>query len=61
MPHDIKGDILKVGDIVNLQCKVKEIHNTEEFCNATLETILPMFPGEHKTVVTINTKQVKKL
>jgi hypothetical protein len=60
MPHDLKGRVLSVGDTVILRCKVKEIHNTEEYCNATLETLQPMFPGENRTGVTVNTKQTEK-
>ena len=61
MPHDRTGNMLKVGDVVTLRCRVKEIHNTEEYCNATLETCLAMHPGDNRTVVTVNTRQTDKV
>lgn len=60
MPHDIDNKELKVGDIVNIPCKVKAIHQTEEYCNLELETSLGMFPSETKSSITLNSKQVMR-
>ena len=61
MPHDKNGQVLEVGDRVTVLCEVKTIYLTEEFCNVGLETVEPMFPGEHKSGVTLNAKQVVKV
>lgn len=60
MPHDCKGVELKVGDTVFVPCKVLSVQTGTEYCNLTVETIEPMFPGKDKTCVTLNTKQVEK-
>lgn len=60
MPHDRDGKLLQVGDLVDVPCIVKEIHATEEFCNATLEIVQPMFPGNNRTTIVVNTKQSLK-
>lgn len=60
MPHDMNGTELKVGDIVNVPCRVKEIHLTEEYCNVGLETREPMYPGDQKNHLSLNAKQVIK-
>lgn len=61
MPHDINGELLSVGDIVNIPAKVVGIHNTEDFCNLDLELMFIM-PGrsERDRYSNINTKQVEK-
>jgi len=56
--HDCKGRPLVVGDTVLVPFIIKETYATEEFCNASLETVASMFPGDHKTTLTVNTKQV---
>lgn len=61
MPHDAEGNLLQVGDIVNLPCKIKEIYMTEEYCNCSLEMVCPMYPTNRKDSVTVNTRQVKKV
>ncbi len=61
MPHDAKGNPLSPGDQVLVRCKVREILAGEEYCNATLETIESMYPGETKTLITINTRQTEKV
>jgi hypothetical protein len=58
MPHDRDGELLKVGDEVNIPCRVKEIQMTEEFCNCTLESNQPMYPGNNRSSFVVNTKQV---
>jgi hypothetical protein len=61
MPHDKNGEVLAVGDRVTVLCEVKTIYLTEEFCNVTLETVEPMFPGDNRCGVTLNAKQVVKV
>ncbi len=62
MPHDRNGRLLKVGDIVNMTFKIKDIYNTEEYCNVSLESVLSMPPTENKTTLSaVNTKQVEKV
>lgn len=58
MPHDANGKLLKVGDTVNVRCQVQDIFQTEEYCNLTLKTNLPMFPGTDLTTIVLNAKQV---
>ena len=60
MPHTLDGTELKVGDIVLIEAKVKEIQTTEDYCNLSLETSHAMYPGEHKTALTLNAGQVRK-
>ena len=57
MPHDINGRELKAGDIVTVRFRVKSVQANDEFCNCNLETLEPMFPGNHTTQLTVNTKQ----
>lgn len=59
MSHDKNGTPIAVGDIVTLECKVIGISPSEDFCNCTLETVEPMFPGDKPSVNSaINAKQV---
>lgn len=60
MPHDTAGNRLEVGDRVSIACRVKQIFTTEEYCNLTLETIELMYPGNERTMLTLNAKQVTK-
>jgi len=61
MPHDANGELLKVGDAVWIQVKIKEIFMAEDFCNLTVETCRKM-PGnnEPSTFSNLNAKQVEK-
>lgn len=61
MPHDRNNQELKAGDRVNIACVVKEVHTGTDYCNITLETVEPMYPGNHKTTLVLNTKQVEKV
>lgn len=61
MPHDAKGDQIYAGDMVNVRCRVKEVYQTDEFCNVIVETVLPMFPNNNATTITLNSSQVWKL
>lgn len=60
MPHDRKGQKLEVGDRVMIEAVVTAVWEGEEYCNVTLETIEPMYPGENKTGITLNARQVEK-
>jgi hypothetical protein len=59
MPHDCNGNVLRVGDIVDIPCRVAVIHEGEDYCNVNLETIYPMYPESALTVISLNTKQVE--
>lgn len=58
MPHDLSGKLIKVGDRVLVPCIVRDIYSTEDFCNLSLETVHPMFPGTTLSGLTLNAKQV---
>lgn len=60
MPHDKRGDEIKVGDIVNVPCKVTGVHQTEEYCNVDLVTTEVMPPTEQPNRLTLNSRQVIK-
>lgn len=60
MPHDKNGTELKVGDTVQVAAKVLSIQPTEDYCNLSLETVEPMYPGDTKSSLTLNAKQVVK-
>lgn len=60
MPHDKNGRELKEGDIVNMQFKVREVSQLENYCNCSLESVLPLYPGNGSTVLSgVNTRQVE--
>jgi hypothetical protein len=61
MPHDKNGAVLQVGDRVTVLCEVKELHLTEDFCNVSLRTVEPMFPGDRHDTLTLNAKQTVKI
>lgn len=60
MPHDRDGTLLKVGNTVMVPARVKAIQDTEEYCNVTLETLQPMHPGDSRSTLVLNAKQVVK-
>jgi hypothetical protein len=60
MPHDNRGEELKVGDTVLVPCLVKAIHLTEEYCNVDLETKVTMHPSTDVTKLTLNSRQTIK-
>jgi hypothetical protein len=60
MPHDRDGAPLKVGDEVTIPAVVTSISPGADYCNLSVETVEPMFPGDSKTTVTLNAKQVVK-
>lgn len=57
MPHDRNGNLLEVGDIVNVPCKVTSVTPSEEYCNVNLETLYPMPPYTGGDTMVRNTKQ----
>lgn len=60
MPHDKRGEVLQVGDVVMVPCRIKAIHLTEEYCNVDLETQIAMFPTDDPTRLTLNSRQTIK-
>lgn len=58
MPHDNAGHLLKEGDRVMVPAVVKSISHTEDYCNVLLETVHPCHPGDYKTTISLNAKQV---
>lgn len=58
--HDKFGHALKPGDDVLIHAKVTECHEGDNYCNVTLETEEVMFPGDAKSTVNLNAKQVMK-
>jgi len=61
MPHDKNSVPIVEGDRVYVECVVKQVMTGNEYCNVTLETVEPMYPGPFKSEITLNTKQVVKL
>jgi hypothetical protein len=61
MPHDKNGKQLEAGDLVTVEAKVTSVQPGEDYCNVTVETVEPMFPGDNKSTITLNTKQVAKV
>ena len=59
MPHDIKGNELSVGDTVSVICAIEQITETEDYCNLSVVTLLPMLPGKQPSRLTLNTRQVE--
>jgi len=60
MPHDKRGEELKVGDTVMVPCVIKAIHLTEDYCNVDLETKLAMPPLDRVSALTLNSRQIIK-
>ena len=61
MPHDSYGHTLSVGDVVYVPCKVKEIHQIEDYCNVSLVTEKAMYPSSDPTSISLNAQQVEKI
>ncbi len=62
MPHDVNGNILSAGEVVNLRCRVKEITSTSATqCNVMLEVINPPPPiEEYRPTISLNSRSVEK-
>lgn len=56
--HDINGTKLEAGDSVVLEGVITSVQPGEEYCNLTFESDEVMPPGNSKTTVTLNSKQV---
>lgn len=62
MPHDAKGNLLKVGDKVVIPGTVTFIGEQPDYCNCTVETEHTMAGSETKSSISaINTRQVEKV
>lgn len=59
--HDKNGHPLKVGDRVTVEFEIVEVAATEEFCNANLKTVEPMYPSDRRDSYWLNTKQTVKV
>lgn len=44
-----------------MPCRIKAIHDTEEYCNVDLETTPSMFPGTNRSSIVLNAKQVVRV
>lgn len=60
MPNDKNGALVKVGDTVIVPCVITSITEGTEYCNVTMETVEPMYPGDSKNTIVLNAKQVEK-
>ena len=60
MPHDKNGNKLHVGDEVTISAVVTNVNEGEDYCNVSVETTELMFPGNQKSMITLNAKQVVK-
>ena len=63
MPHDAKGTLLKVGDVVMIPGVVVGIHPDERYCNCDVELEYPMpaYPDQKQRYSAISTRQVVKV
>lgn len=59
MPHDMNDRLLQVGDRVTVEFEVVSISTAEEYCNCNIATVIPMYPGESKVQLWVNTRQVE--
>lgn len=59
MPHDSNGKLVQAGDLVSVRCEVVSVHQSEDYCNVSLKTVLFMPPYTEGTSLTLNTKQVE--
>lgn len=59
--HDKNGKLLAVGDRVKVDCVISNTSSTDDYCNITLLTVEPMYPGNDKSCITLNAKQVEKV
>lgn len=61
MAHDRDGHELKVGDKVLIPATVQSMQLGDTYCNVSLSTDEPMYPGDYKTNISLNGKQVCKV
>jgi hypothetical protein len=55
--HDMRGKPINVGDQVLVPCVVTSLGPGSDYCNCSLQTVEPMYPGKSKTGLTLNTRQ----
>ncbi len=62
MPHDKNGHVLNEGDLVSIPARVTSVMSTDgdAWSNVIVETVEPMYPGDTKTTISLNAKQVEK-
>ncbi len=62
MPHDANGQLLEVGDLVNLPARVVAIHTDGPYCNLDIELVHPMpaYPDQKARYSALNPRQVEK-
>jgi hypothetical protein len=60
MPHDKNGKALQVGDAVIVRAVVAQVCESPDYCNVTLKTVEPMHPGDLRSSLVLNTRQVEK-
>jgi hypothetical protein len=56
--RDVNGTELRVGDHVVVEGVIKSANPTDEYCNVQIETDEPMYPGDSKSTLWLNAKQV---
>jgi hypothetical protein len=61
MPHDKNGNPLSVGDKVLVRAEITSVSQGEDYCNVSAVTLEPIYPGEAKTSLTLNAKQVERI
>lgn len=61
MPHDAKGNLLVVGDKVNILATIKNICEGQDYCNCSVDFDYLMPPDNTiTTIAQINTRQTEK-
>ena len=53
--HDARGKELKVGDIVLIPARIRELYTSEDYCNVSAESLLGRRPDSMKESFSINT------
>lgn len=56
--HDKNGHPLQVGDRVTIEAVIQSASENPDFCNLSLVSVEPMYPGTAKTYFSLNAKQV---
>ena len=59
MPHDVNKHEVRPGDRVAVECTIKTVELTEDYCNVTLTTVEPMHPGKESSSLVMNARQVR--
>lgn len=59
MSHDKNGKLVQVGDVVAVEFKVKSVMGGEDFCNCSLESIIPMLPTGEPCSMSLNLGQTE--